>query len=91
MDAERGRRGVARVEKFIEEWNRQKDMEKEEGEAGAGEENGLVKVIELWRSGYMSLDIQIPDPKVVLLRDAEGRERMESRMGSREGLDTGGG
>ena len=65
MSARHGRRGVGRVERFLEEWNRQLEVGKGE-EASASrerlsgeeaEEAGLVKAISLRRTGYMSVSL----------------------------------
>ena len=52
------------AEKFIEQWNR--DL-KASGEKDA--DMDLVRVIPLRRTGYLSLDIQIPDPHVGAVED----------------------
>ncbi|SPQ26036.1 7ea00cd3-e4ff-496a-b71f-df014e1022ed [Thermothielavioides terrestris] len=50
---------LRRLEQWIEQWNA--DMEK-----AAGSEEGVIppKIIPLRRTGYMTLDIQIPDPEL---------------------------
>ena len=55
------------AEEFVEQWNgaRKQGVEKEEDE-------DLVRAIPLRRTGYLSLDIQIPDPKVGIAE--EGNE-----------------
>ncbi len=57
--------GARRVEGLIEEWNGRR--------RGEGE-GGLVMVVPLRRTGYLCLDIQIPDPQVGVVgdEDAEG-------------------
>lgn len=57
------KKGARDVELFIEEWNgqRRKGFDKEEEE--------LVKAIPLRRTGYLTLDIQIPDPHVGVVED----------------------
>lgn len=57
---------LKKLEKWIEEWNRT-----------VGASDG-VKIISLRRTGYMSIDIQIPDPQVRLVESREGREYAES-------------
>ena len=71
------KKGARDVDLFIEEWNgeRRKGLDKEEEE--------LVKAIPLRRTGYLSLDIQIPDPHVGVVED-EG-EREETANGSAAG------
>ncbi|KAJ2972512.1 hypothetical protein NQ176_g7114 [Zarea fungicola] len=51
---------LAALEKWIEQWNT--EMQK----SMAAEDNGLVapKIISLRQTGYMTLDIQIPDPEI---------------------------
>ena len=64
------KKGCKDVENFIEEWNglrRVEYMEKED-------ESDLAKVIPLRRTGYLSLDIQIPDPKVGLVESKPASE-----------------
>lgn len=63
------KKGTRDVELFIEEWNgqRRKGLDKEEED--------LVRAIPLRRTGYLSLDIQIPDPHVGVVEDErEGEE-----------------
>ncbi len=70
--------GVRGVEGLIEEWNgrRRKGMEGEE----EGEE--LVRAVPLRRTGYLCLDIQIPDPHVGVVEEGEGEEMADG--GGRE-------
>ena len=60
--------GARNVERSIEKWNAQRanSLEKEE-------DIELVKAIPLRRTGYMCLDIQIPDPLVGVMME-EGDE-----------------
>lgn len=70
--------GVRRVEQYIEEWN---------GMESKGEEDGDIdhaKVIPLRRTGFLSLDIQIPDPHVGLV-EREANSRESSRPNSPKG------
>ena len=57
---------VKSVEAYIEDWNgrRRNTLEKDE-------ESDLVKAIPLRRTGYLCLDIQIPDPHVGMVDDEE--------------------
>ncbi|KAI4113791.1 MAG: hypothetical protein LQ338_008113, partial [Usnochroma carphineum] len=64
------KKGVRGVEAWIEEWN---------GENGRREEG--VRCWGLRRTGYLSLDIQIPDPHV---RVVEPEEEEEEGRGGRE-------
>ena len=52
-----GRRRVREVERWVDDWNRTW------GGNGKGEKQG-VRVIPLSRTGFMTLDIEIPDPKL---------------------------
>lgn len=63
------KQGCRATEEFIERWNgeRRHGVEKEE-------DADLVRAVPLRRTGYMSLDIQIPDPKVGIAE--EGNEGM---------------
>jgi hypothetical protein len=70
------KRGVRDAEAFIEEWNGQRrtGLEKEE-------EGELVRVVPLRRTGYLCLDIQIPDPHVgVVEEEGEGEGEGEGGM-----------
>ena len=64
------KKGARDVELRIEEWNgqRRKGLD--------GEDEELVKAIALRRTGYLCLDIQIPDPHVGVVED-EGEEEEE--------------
>ena len=57
------KKGTRDVELSIEEWNgqRRKGLDKDEED--------LVKAIPLRRTGYLCLDIQIPDPHVGAIED----------------------
>lgn len=61
------KKGCKATEEFIERWNgeRRLGVEKED-------DAELVKAIPLRRTGYLSLDIQIPDPRVGIAE--EGNE-----------------
>ena len=72
--------GCRGVERWIEEWN---GMEGKMG--GRVEEGELVRVVPLRRTGYLCLDIQIPDPHVGVVGEGEGEG--EGRVdGDGEGL-----
>lgn len=58
---------VRRVEQLIEEWNGRRGNTLEKDEEGE-----LVRAIPLRRTGYLCLDIQIPDPHVGLVEEDEG-------------------
>ncbi|CZR54523.1 uncharacterized protein PAC_04407 [Phialocephala subalpina] len=49
---------LSRVEKYLEDWN--KEME---GRSKEGPENA-PRIVPLRRTGYMNLDIQVPDPEI---------------------------
>lgn len=53
------------LERWTEEWNRT-----------VGARDG-VKIIPLRRTGYMNLDVVIPDPQVRVVEDEEGVEERE--------------
>ncbi len=61
------KKGVRGVEQMIEEWNgqRRNTLEKEE-------DAEVVKAIPLRRTGYLCLDIQIPDPHIGTVEEEEG-------------------
>ncbi|MCJ1351117.1 MAG: hypothetical protein MMC33_001099 [Icmadophila ericetorum] len=83
-----GRRGVGKVERFLEDWNRQLELGKGEGSSGEeGEELGLVKAIGLRRTGYMSLDIQIPDPRISIADDDPSDSERERPLTGTDGVD----
>ena len=67
------------VEALIEEWNgqRRKELDKDEED--------LVKAIPLRRTGYLCLDIQIPDPHVGAVEDEREGEGEENADGSAAG------
>ncbi|MCJ1420340.1 hypothetical protein MMC32_006697 [Xylographa parallela] len=52
------RKGVRQVEQVLEDWNSQRQK------AGSDGGNELVRVVGLRKSAYMTLDFQIPDPKI---------------------------
>ncbi|KAL9102234.1 MAG: hypothetical protein Q9163_002594 [Psora crenata] len=68
------KQGCKEVESFIESWNGRK-MDK------ADEETELVRAIPLRRTGYLCLDIQIPDPHVGLVES-----RADSKAEAGEGV-----
>ncbi|KAK4994961.1 hypothetical protein LTR66_005119 [Elasticomyces elasticus] len=69
------KRRLDSVEKWIEDWNREQ-AEKEKAEDG-----GRAKLISLKRVGYLSLDIEIPDPEL----DAGGDRHEEGRTDGVQG------
>ena len=64
----RVKKGARDVELLIEEWNGQRKMGLDK------EDEDLVKAIPLRRTGYLCLDIQIPDPHVGVVDDEGERE-----------------
>jgi Golgin subfamily A member 7/ERF4 family len=60
------------LEKWLDQWNRSVGMR--EG----------VRIVSLRRTGYMNLDIVIPDPQVKVVSD-DARERKEEGYGSKPG------
>jgi len=62
------KKGVRDTESFIEEWNGQR-----RDTLGKEEDGELVRAIPLRRTGYLCLDIQIPDPLVAVVdEEADG-------------------
>ncbi len=57
------------LEAWLEEWNRAQGLR--EG----------VRIISLRRTGYMNLDIVIPDPQVRVVRDGESRAQTRDGVG----------
>ena len=64
------KKGCEDVEQFIEKWNEDIRHHSEKDE-----EMEVVRVISLRKSGYLSLDIQIPDPHVGMIGDGDGDGR----------------
>lgn len=60
-----------RVEMWLEEWNR--DMESRAKEPGTA-----PKIVSLRRTGYMNLDIQVPDPEISYPATIPESERLNS-------------
>lgn len=77
----RVKKGARDVELLIEEWNGHKRQGLDK------DEEDLVKAIPLRRTGYLCLDIQIPDPHVGTVEDeGEGEEAADgSAAGSGRG------
>lgn len=61
------KKGCKGVEEFIERWNGERRLGVEKEEDGE-----LVRAVPLRRTGYLSLDIQIPDPKVGIAEEGNG-------------------
>lgn len=70
------KKGCREVEAWIEEWNR--------GREGRSVGEGGVRCWGLRRTGYLSLDIQIPDPCVRVV-EREEEERDEAEMATAPG------
>lgn len=70
------KKGLRGLERWMEGWNRE----------GGREEEG-VRCVELRRTGYLCLDIQIPDPQLrVLDREEDDEEEgMPARLGAVDG------
>lgn len=73
------KKGARDVEMLIEQWNgqRRKGLDKEDED--------LVKAIPLRRTGYLCLDIQIPDPHVGAVEDGGEEDGEETVDGSAAG------
>ena len=78
------KKGCKDVEDFIEQWNVLRRVEYTEKE----EECEVAKVIPLRRTGYLSMDIQIPDPKVGLVESKpESEADLENKQGDTNHAD----
>ena len=77
---------VRQVERVIEEWNMQLDKEARlGGRANSAEERTDVACcIPLRRTGFLSLDIQIPDPMVSIDGPLEGSDA-QGAVGEKHG------
>ncbi|MCJ1371506.1 hypothetical protein MMC20_002723 [Loxospora ochrophaea] len=64
---------VADVERCVDEWNQRRSTEGEDA----------VKVLPLRRTGYMSLDIQIPDPHIGILDPTPSLNHPSSKPNTR--------
>lgn len=70
-----------RVEMWLEEWNR--DMESRAKEPGTA-----PKIVSLRRTGYMNLDIQVPDPEISYPATIPESERLNSGIsGNTQNID----
>ena len=69
------------MEALIEEWNAAR------GKGLDGEDDGLVRAIPLRRTGYLCLDIQIPDPHVGVVGDDEVEEGTTDPGSGRDGQE----
>lgn len=49
---------LRKVEQYLEDWNREMESRSKEGPGSA------PKIVPLRRTGYMNLDIQVPDPEI---------------------------
>ena len=74
------KKNVKGVEAFIEQWNgeRRNGLEKEE-------DAELTRAIPLRRTGYLSLDIQIPDPHVGMVDETEEPGEGDTANGAEQG------
>ncbi|KAL8999980.1 MAG: hypothetical protein Q9169_001225 [Polycauliona sp. 2 TL-2023] len=63
-EAVRVKKGVREVERWVEGWNAKRE----------GEDGGLVWCVGLRRTGFLCIDIQIPDPEV-RIAEAEEEDR----------------
>ena len=81
------KKGCRDVEAFIERWNGDR---RKSGFIESNEEADLIKVVPLRRTGYVCLDIQIPDPKLGIVESKEG-SLAEGGGGPNDGHDGYGG
>lgn len=58
--------GEKELERFIESWNKEKEKEGHE-----------VRVVQLRRTGFMSLDLVVPDPGIDVPRDEESEDEQD--------------
>ena len=95
----RAKRGAKEMESVVASWNEER-LREDRGRSrseGDREEMSLVQAIDLRRTGFLCLDIVIPDPKVVVVVDEKngnGSQRsggavMRSREATRPGTGTG--
>ena len=77
------KKGTRNVELLIEEWNGQRRVGLDK------EDEDLVRAIPLRRTGYLCLDIQIPDPHVGVVDDEGEGEVEETADGSAVGSGMG--
>ncbi|KAF2238625.1 hypothetical protein EV356DRAFT_266991 [Viridothelium virens] len=71
-----GRRGLRKVEGFVEGWNTERRMEAETKQETDEEGDGpgsYARVVSLRRTGFMALDIEVPDPGVGEVEEEGGR------------------
>ena len=61
VGATRAHKGQKELERWTEQWNGERDREL------LGYEEGLVAAMPVWRTGFLCLDIVIPDPRVVVV------------------------
>lgn len=57
--------GVKEMERIIDSWNEERQRER------AGEEGELVEAVHLRRTGFLCLDLVIPDPRVMVVGEAK--------------------
>lgn len=67
--------GMRDIERFIDVWNRER-----EGDSKA-EDSEVVQCIQLRRTGFLCLDIVIPDPKVIVVNEPQTKEPQNSGNG----------
>ena len=60
--------GMKDMERFIDAWNQERKTNAE------AEDSEVVQCIQLRRTGFLCLDIVIPDPKVIVVNENRGGE-----------------
>jgi hypothetical protein len=60
--------GMKEVERIIENWNNERNKE------SRSDDQDLVHCIQLRRTGFLCLDIVIPDPKVMVVNEAQMKQ-----------------
>ncbi|KAG0652333.1 Ras modification ERF4, partial [Hyphodiscus hymeniophilus] len=63
---------LRKVESYLEQWNREMERRGKEGSGSA------PRIVSLRRTGYMNLDIQVPDPEVAYPLSVPGDERTDT-------------
>ena len=59
--------GMKDIERFIDIWNQERKTNSQ------AEDTEVVQCIQLRRTGFLCLDIVIPDPKVIVVNEAHSR------------------
>jgi hypothetical protein len=68
--------GMREIEKIVDKWNSERNND------STIDDSNLVHCIQPRRTGFLSLDIVIPDPKIMLVNDAQ-RATSDHQLGTR--------